>query len=120
MLKILTRALILLLLVFVLTATIIYQIGQRQASASPFPQGRFRPEGETRFFAPEGPRPFERGEFEGRERRGFSPLFGLLGVGGRLILIVIVAALVVFIGKAVRWSLTSAPLPQNGLSRGNE
>ncbi len=118
MLRILTRALIL-LLVFILTATIIYQIGQRQASASPFPQGRFRPEGEPRFSAPDGPRPFERGGFEGQERRGFSPFFGLIGVAGRLILIVIVAAVVVLIGKAVRWSLTSAPLP-NGLSRGNE
>ncbi len=118
MLKILTRALIL-LLVFVLTATIIYQIGQRQASASPFSQGRFRPEREPRFFAPDEPRLFERDGFEGREREIF-PLFGLIGVGVRLLLILIVAAVSVFIGKAVRWSLTAAPMLPNDLVRGNE
>ncbi len=118
MLRILARALIL-VLVFALTAALIYQIGQRQASAFPFPEGRFRPEGERPFFAPDGPPPFERGNFEGRGFRGerFLPFAGLIGVAGRLITVIIISAIVVIVGKVARLSLISAPLPTNDASR---
>ncbi len=117
MLRILARALIL-VLVFALTAALIYQIGQRQASAFPFPEDRFRNERERPFFAPDGPPPFERGEFEGQgfRREQFLPFAGLIGVAGRLITMIIISTIVVILGKAARLSLISTPSPTNDVS----
>lgn len=114
MFKGLLRVSILIIVVF-LTGLTIYRLGQRQAMASPSPF----PEGRAVFARPEGRPPFER--LEGREGFGereerFSLTRGLSGLIGRFVMVAIIVAVVIGLGRLMRLALVSAPLPQsNGI-----
>lgn len=115
MFKVIMRVL-LLIIVTGLAAWAIYWLGQRQAAASPlgsefeggrppFAQGLERPSFER----------FERREGLDEREGHFSLTRGLVGVLGNLMVVAIIVAITVGIGKATRLALVSAPLPKNGI-----
>ena len=123
MFKVLIRALII-LAVFAMTGLIIYWLGQGQAMATPIPLQGERPQfrgelppfqGEPPPFGETGIRPpfadFERERFGGREER-FSLVRGLSGLVGNLVIVTIIVAIVVVLGRVFRLALDSAPLPK--------
>ncbi len=111
MFKVLLRTLILIIVVF-LTGLTIYQLGQRQAMASPSPF----PEGRATFARPGGRPSFEGREGFGERGERFSLIRGLPGLIGRFVMVAILVAIVIGLGRLMRLMLVSAPLPQsNGI-----